>query len=141
MLIQKSLSLFVLILICGHSFLLNAQADRQFILISYVGDRNYYVAPILISSDTIKKIEFVRGIYDQYIKYELVHKYVISEEHFNILFNNLNIFRVWRKRTLRFLDIRRNECGVLMLIVDFRGKDGKDYELVSLRTYYETLLF
>lgn len=117
---------------------LRAQQDVEFIVIAYTGSLDEYVVPIIITYDTINKIDFTEGIYDQHRKYQFAYIHVVSYKYFEILFNSLNIYKTWKERPLNYFD--KTECGYMKLIVDFRGKDGKDYEMITIRTLQETFL-
>lgn len=108
----------------------------KFIVISHVGASDYFVAPIVISCDSIKGSLYKKGNYSQHLKFNGYTNYIIDSSAFSKLYSNLNLYKSSRERKLDFTKTEKN-----ILIVDFRNKMDIDFELLSLTEISTTVYF
>ncbi|MEA1981389.1 MAG: hypothetical protein U9N54_10485 [candidate division Zixibacteria bacterium] len=103
---------------------LNNNNYPDFIIITHTGDSDYSISSIIISTDTIKSIDFPEG-YESYRKFSSFVNVILSDSTYNMLFNYLNVFINSNKRKDGF-------TKKYYLIFDYRDSNGADYELLSL---------
>jgi hypothetical protein len=99
----------------------------RFIVIANVGSSNYYIAPLVISTDSILKIPHTKGIFDVEIKYKGFRNIVVSSSEYEKLFSHLNMYQECNKRPERFIrDVHS------ILIIDYRNESEVDCELLTM---------
>lgn len=106
----------------------DSQERTKFILIANVGSSNYSVAPLIISTDTINKIEYEKGIYDLIVRFKGFRNVVVNNESYVKLFSHLDVSSNNNVRPNKF-----PKPYPIKLIIDYRGEDGVDYELLSVK--------
>lgn len=128
----------LLLLLCSCSLTTNTLASSksvktdsvQFIVIANVGASGYSVAPLIISTDSIKNISYDKNIYDFNLKYRGFRNVVISNENFEKLFCHLSISK---KHNIRVENFTKSD-EKYKLIIDFRDINNYDYELLSVKS-------
>lgn len=110
------------------------QNSAGFILLSHVGNSNYFMGSIVLSVDSIKNIPYKKGVFDQYAKFGKYHNIILDSVSYDSLFLYLNVFKKCVQRQEQF--IKKDD---IVFIVDYRDNDGNDCKLLSLKDISEVL--
>jgi hypothetical protein len=123
------ISLLLIVLTIG----LYSQSNTDFIIISNVGDSHTSLEPTVISSDTVKKIDYSKEDSELHRKFYMHRDFIVSTENYHKLFSYLNLWNTPRVRKEGFV----RDANALM-IIDYR-QNGIDYELLTLKDIQSTL--